>query len=61
LLVCRSDWDFSIYYRGRFDPQALRDIGVPLLGRAAGNLYLVRAMSEILAFAPGINNINANY
>src|ERR1700742_1123507 len=22
-----SDWDFSIYYRGRFDPQALRDIG----------------------------------
>jgi Nucleotidyltransferase domain len=24
-----SDWDFSIYYRGRFDPQALRDIGWP--------------------------------
>jgi predicted nucleotidyltransferase len=22
-----SDWDFSIYYRGHFDPQALRDIG----------------------------------
>jgi len=22
-----SDWDFSVYYRGRFDPQALRDIG----------------------------------
>jgi predicted nucleotidyltransferase len=24
-----SDWDFSIYYRGRFDPQPLRDIGWP--------------------------------
>lgn len=24
-----SDWDFSIYYRGRFDPQALRDLGWP--------------------------------
>ena len=24
-----SDWDFSIYYRGAFDPQALRDIGWP--------------------------------
>jgi predicted nucleotidyltransferase len=24
-----SDWDFSIYYRGHFDPQALRDIGWP--------------------------------
>ena len=24
-----SDWDFSVYYRGRFDPQALRDIGWP--------------------------------
>ena len=24
-----SDWDFSIYYRGRLDPQALRDIGWP--------------------------------
>jgi hypothetical protein len=22
-----SDWDFAIYYRGHFDPQALRDIG----------------------------------
>jgi predicted nucleotidyltransferase len=22
-----SDWDFSVYYRGHFDPQALRDIG----------------------------------
>ena len=24
-----SDWDFSLYYRGRFDPQALRDTGWP--------------------------------
>jgi hypothetical protein len=24
-----SDWDFSIYYRGSFDPQSLRDIGWP--------------------------------
>jgi predicted nucleotidyltransferase len=24
-----SDWDFSLYYRGRFDPQALRDVGWP--------------------------------
>ena len=24
-----SDWDFAIYYRGHFDPQALRDIGWP--------------------------------
>ena len=24
-----SDWDFSLYYRGRFDPQRLRDIGWP--------------------------------
>ncbi len=24
-----SDWDFSIYYRGRFDPQTLREIGWP--------------------------------
>jgi hypothetical protein len=23
-----SDWDFSIYYRGRFDPQALRVDGL---------------------------------
>jgi predicted nucleotidyltransferase len=22
-----SDWDFSVYYRGHFDPRALRDIG----------------------------------
>jgi hypothetical protein len=24
-----SDWDFSLYYRGRFEPQALRDVGWP--------------------------------
>ena len=24
-----SDWDFSVYYRGRFEPQSLRDIGWP--------------------------------
>lgn len=24
-----SDWDFSLYYRGRFEPQVLRDIGWP--------------------------------
>lgn len=24
-----SDWDFSLYYRGHFDPQALRDTGWP--------------------------------
>jgi hypothetical protein len=24
-----SDWDFSIYYRGHFEPQTLRDIGWP--------------------------------
>ena len=24
-----SDWDFGIYYRGRFDPQTLRDVGWP--------------------------------
>ena len=24
-----SDWDFAIYYRGHFDPQALRDVGWP--------------------------------
>jgi predicted nucleotidyltransferase len=22
-----SDWDFSVYYRGHFDPQDLRDTG----------------------------------
>ena len=24
-----SDWDFSVYYRGHFDPQTLRDLGWP--------------------------------
>lgn len=24
-----SDWDFSLYYRGRFEPRTLRDIGWP--------------------------------
>jgi hypothetical protein len=24
-----SDWDFALYYRGRFEPQALRDVGWP--------------------------------
>ncbi|MCM3924188.1 nucleotidyltransferase domain-containing protein [Frankia sp. AiPs1] len=24
-----SDWDFAVYYRGRFEPQALRDLGWP--------------------------------
>lgn len=24
-----SDWDFAIYYRAGFDPQALRDVGWP--------------------------------
>ena len=24
-----SDWDFSVYYHGQFEPQALRDIGWP--------------------------------
>ena len=24
-----SDWDFAIYYRGDFDPRALRDVGWP--------------------------------
>jgi len=24
-----SDWDFSLYYRGDFDPQSLRDLGWP--------------------------------
>lgn len=38
-----SDWDLSLYYRGHFDPQSLRDIGWPgqvgeLGGWAAGNV-----------------------
>ncbi len=35
-----SDWDFSIYYRGRFDPQTLRDIGWP------GEVFEVGGWSE---------------
>jgi hypothetical protein len=43
-----SDWDFSVYYRGNFDPQALRDIGrfriEPLMFHLAGiPSYLVLA------------------
>jgi len=39
-----SDWDFSIYYRGRFDPQALRDIGWP------GEVF------EVGGWSPGVFN-----
>jgi len=39
-----SDWDFSIYYRGTFDPQALRDIGWP------------GEVSEIGGWSPGVFN-----
>jgi predicted nucleotidyltransferase len=39
-----SDWDFSLYYRGRFDPQALRDIGWP------------GEVSEIGGWSPGVFN-----
>jgi len=35
-----SDWDFSIYYRGHFDPQTLRDIGW------AGEVFEVGGWSE---------------
>jgi predicted nucleotidyltransferase len=35
-----SDWDFSIYYRGHFDPQTLRDIGWP------GEVFEVGAWSS---------------
>jgi predicted nucleotidyltransferase len=35
-----SDWDFSLYYRGDFDPQALRDIGWP------GEVFEVGAWSR---------------
>jgi hypothetical protein len=35
-----SDWDFSLYYRGHFDPQALRDIGWP------GEVFEVGAWSK---------------
>jgi hypothetical protein len=39
-----SDWDFSLYYRGRFDPQTLRDIGWP------------GAVSEIGGWGGGVFN-----
>jgi hypothetical protein len=35
-----SDWDFSVYYRGHFDPQTLRDIGWP------GEVFEVGGWSE---------------
>jgi nucleotidyltransferase-like protein len=39
-----SDWDFSVYYRGRFDPQTLRDIGWP------GEVF------EVGGWSPGVFN-----
>jgi predicted nucleotidyltransferase len=39
-----SDWDFSIYYRGHFDPQTLRDIGWP------------GEVSEVGGWSPGVFN-----
>lgn len=39
-----SDWDFSLYYRGRFDPQTLRDIGWP------------GEVSEVGGWSPGVFN-----
>lgn len=39
-----SDWDFSVYYRGRFDPQALRDVGWP------------GEVSEVGGWSPGVFN-----
>jgi predicted nucleotidyltransferase len=38
-----SDWDFAVYYRGGFDPQALRDLGWPgevsAIGGWGGGVY----------------------
>jgi hypothetical protein len=39
-----SDWDFGIYYRGHFDPQALRDLGWP------------GEVSEVGGWSPGVFN-----
>lgn len=39
-----SDWDFSLYYRGHFDPQPLRDIGWP------GEVF------EVGGWSPGVFN-----
>jgi len=46
-----SDWDFSIYYRGDFDPQTLRDLGWPgevsELGGWGGGVFNGGAWLEI--------------
>jgi len=46
-----SDWDFSLYYRGRFEPQALRDIGWPgevsEIGGRGGGVFNGGAWLEI--------------
>jgi predicted nucleotidyltransferase len=39
-----SDWDFSVYYRGPFDPRHLRDIGWP------------GEVSEVGGWSPGVFN-----
>ena len=39
-----SDWDFSVYYRGHFDPRALRDLGWP------------GEVSEVGGWSPGVFN-----
>ncbi len=39
-----SDWDFSVYYRGHFDPQALRDVGWP------------GEVSDVGGWSPGVFN-----
>lgn len=39
-----SDWDFGLYYRGHFDPQALRDLGWP------------GEVSEVGGWSPGVFN-----
>ena len=39
-----SDWDFSLYYRGHFDPRTLREIGWP------------GEVSEIGGWSPGVFN-----
>ena len=52
-----SDWDFSLYYRGPFDPQTLRDIGWP------GGVYrreVVLADADLAGdLAPGIAHLGA--
>jgi predicted nucleotidyltransferase len=39
-----SDWDVSVYYRGRFDPQSLRDLGWP------------GEVSDLGGWSPGVFN-----